>query len=41
MKEKEGKLPKNRGKTTEKIRRIGEQKARFAHLDKKARGRRC
>lgn len=37
MKEKERKLPKDTGKTTEKIRKSGEQKARCAHLDKRAR----
>ncbi len=37
IKEKERKLPKKRGKTTEEIRKSMEQKARCAHLDKRAR----
>jgi hypothetical protein len=37
MKEKERNLPKNIGKTTEKIRKIMEQKSGCAHLDKRAR----
>jgi hypothetical protein len=34
MKEKERKLPKNRGKRTEEIRKSLKKRARKAHLDK-------